>query len=227
VSFTYKMKYQKIGSIVRNATGVPSKPWLSKSQIETLKNVSDVALAIIAVAGITTVALMAPNLVGAIGKMFVSGGRKQTLTLKEKQAKTVRAFYYLKANGYIKMNRKGDDCEVVLTEEGRRKLDRVGFANLKIERAQTWNGRWWQIAADIPTQPHRSAADSFRAKLKAMGFCPLQRTLWFYPFDPREEVERVARHYGIGQYVTAMEIYRMDVEDEKVLKQFFKEKGIL
>ena len=77
------------------------------------------------------------------------------------------------------------------------------------------------MAADIPTKGYRQGADALRAKLKQMGFCPLQRTLWFYPYDPRKQLEVIVNHYGIGEFVTVMEISRMDIQDEKVLKKYF------
>lgn len=226
----YNMRYKgykKIGTIVRQSTGVPSKPLLTSKQVDALRNVSYVVLATLAFTGVATVALVAPNLVGAIGKLFLSNGKKQKLTLANKQAKTIRALYYLKASGLIKMNTKANDPEISLTEEGVKKLEEIGFKSMYVERREAWDGHWWQVAADIPTLTHRSEADSFRFKLKRMEFYPLQRTLWFYPFDPRKELEKLVQHFHIGQYVTVMEICSMDVEDEKVLKTFFRERGVL
>jgi hypothetical protein len=60
-----------------------------------------------------------------------------------------------------------------------------------------------------------------------MGFYPLQRTLWLYPFDPREEIRFVVEHFGISQFVTVLEISRMDKEDESRMKDFFKASGVL
>lgn len=60
-----------------------------------------------------------------------------------------------------------------------------------------------------------------------MGFFPLQRTLWFYPYDPRSEVEFIITYYGIERFVTVMEIYRLDKDDESKMLSHFKELKIL
>ena len=64
-------------------------------------------------------------------------------------------------------------------------------------------------------------------KLKDMGFYPLQRTLWFYPFDPRKELESVLRRYDIGRFVTVMEVNRLDKSDEKIMKKYFRSQKII
>jgi hypothetical protein len=83
------------------------------------------------------------------------------------------------------------------------------------------------VAADIPTKDHRQGADLLRRKLKQMGFYPLQRSLWFYPFDPRPEIEFICREFGVANFVTVMEINRLDVQDEKLLKKHFSKLGKL
>lgn len=60
-----------------------------------------------------------------------------------------------------------------------------------------------------------------------MKFYPLQRTLWLYPYDPRLEIEFLIQHYGIERFVTVMEVNRLDRDDERVLKAYFENAGII
>ena len=82
-------------------------------------------------------------------------------------------------------------------------------------------------AADIPTKNYRRGADMLRRKLKELGFFSLQRTLWFYPFDPRKELEYVVNSFGIANFVTLMEVSRLDRDDEEIMKKFFRVSKIL
>ena len=120
----------------------------------------------------------------------------------------------------------GNNFILKVTKKGRRLEAKLNFIDLRIDCSKKWDGNWWIIIADIPVElRHRS--DYFREKLKEIKFCPLQRTVWVFPHDPRDEVEFVAAYFGLERYVTSMKVSEMDKEDEKKVKQFFKERGVL
>lgn len=220
------MKYNKIKSHINQV--LPKKGvWEIDSQdLAVLKKVSLVTLAIIGVAGFVSITLVAPNLFSALGK--ISRFKSKYRTRSQRVEETSRVFYYLKRRGYISFKEKKDgSIWVRLTKKGDKVHKTLTFQTLKIPKAKKWDKKWWQIAADIPTKEYRGAADLFRLKVKQMHLFPLQRSLWFYPYDPREEMEFLTKHFHIERFVTVMEISRMDLEDEKVLKKHFKKLNIL
>jgi hypothetical protein len=198
----------------------------SQKQIASLSRTSDVALAIIATAGIITVAAIAPNILSAVHELFLKKHRRH---LKEKQAKikTTRVFYYLKRSGLIQLQRSEKDWKISLTLLGKSKVSQFELATLSITKPKFWDGKWWLIAADIPTEHYRASADLLRKKLKVLNFFPLQRTLWVFPYDPRNEIQFLAKQYNIAEFITVMEISRLDKDDEKKIKKFLKNYGIL
>ena len=125
------------------------------------------------------------------------------------------------------MKQTPNDFFISLTKLGKKRLQKMNYVNLTIEKHLSWDGKWWQIAADIPTKKYKWAADLFREKLIKMKFFPLQRTLWLYPFDPRKEIEFIIQHFGIERFVTLMEICRLDKDDERRMKRFFENEAIL
>src|ERR1051326_1331816 len=181
-------------------------------------------MAIIAAGGIVALSAAAPNLIGALGKINSS---LKHLSKKDKAERIKREIYYLKKSGQIKIKRTAKEVFISLTRLGRKKLPKIAFHSLHIPKQKHWNHRWWQVAADIPTKDYRNAADALRTKLKQMGFYSLQRTLWFYPFDPRRELQFLINHYRISQFVTVMEVSRLDKADERILKSHFKNCSIL
>ena len=220
--------YKKQTNVHKLVSDSIPKPFfrLTKKQVEGLKSVSEVIIALAGMVGVVSLTMLAPNMLSVLPKIkklkriwSESGGNKQK--------RISEAFYYLKRSGVIVMRETGEDVEIELTEKGKRKFDAMSLATLKVNKEQAWNKKWWQVAADIPTKSHRHEADALRSKLKQMNFFPLQRSLWFYPFDPRAELEYLLSTLHISEYVTVMEICRMDVEDEKVLKKHFKNVGIL
>lgn len=217
----------KIGTVVRQSLPLEKKPLLTPQQIEKLRTAGGIALGIIGVAGIVALSAVAPNMFYAFDKLFSRKYRGRKFTRKEKERKIAKTFYYLKESGYIRMRPTGKDFKIFLTELGRKKLEKMNLETLVVKRLSSWDGKWWQVAADIPTEEYKWAADLFRQKLKDIKFFPLQRTLWFYPYDPRREVEYIIRYYGIESFVTVMEINRLDKDDERKMKFFFKQEGVL
>lgn len=219
--------YERIGAIIRNASPQDSKPVLSREQIEKLKNVGQVVLATIAMAGIATIAVTMPNALGALTLFNKKRSPNREFTKKERDRQIAKTYYYLKQSGYIRMRRTKGDFKLLLTRLGRKLLRKLNFKTLIIKRDKQWDGKWWQVAADIPTKKHKAGADMMRQKLKDLGLFSLQRTLWFYPFDPRDEIEFITNHYGIGRFVTVMEVSRLDKDDERRMRIFFRHKKVL
>lgn len=218
------MKYFKstISTVIENSLPSEKTPRLTPEQIAKLKTISKVALAVIAGAGIISLALVAPQMFVAIDKLFLKKPGRPKLNRKDKRLMIAKTVYYLKQNKIIMMRPDGQDFKIFLTRLGRARLKKINFGSLDIGKPKSWNGKWWQVAADIPTKKYKWRADLLREKLKEMGFFPLQRTLWFYPYDPRREVELVANHYNVDNFVTVMEVSRLDLDDEQKMKKFFR-----
>jgi len=222
-----KIEKIKILSVVKSTTE-KQRPRLefSPDDLERLSNVAQVILAIVGVLGVATVALIAPNVLSAAGKLFAFKKSRHG-SFKEKQEKIAKAFYYLKKSGAIRLKAEKTGIKVWLTQLGKKKFKKQKINACFVKKQAGWNGKWWLVAADIPTIEYRKAADMFRRKIKHMGFYSLQRTLWIYPFDPIQEVQFVADYYGISRFLTIMEINRMDIQDEDLLKKFFKKNKVI
>lgn len=220
------MKYSKLNSIIRDSAPSDKSPRLTEEQIEKLKTAGSVALAIVGAAGAVALSVVAPNMFMALDKIF---GKKSNRRVgkKEKAERIARTFYYLKRHNYIILKPAGRDLKIFLTKLGKNRLKYLNFETLTITHPKKWNGKWWQIAADIPTKKYKWAADAFRQKLLEMKFYPLQRTLWFFPFDPRNELEFIINRFHIGSFVTVMEVSRLDFADEEIMLEFFKREKIL
>jgi len=221
---------QQTFNLKKEISGASPRPGfeLTEEQMERLRRVGEVALGVTIIAGITAVSMVAPNIFTALDKIFGKkqyGTRKNTLARREEQI--LKSFYYMRRQGYIKIEKKGELLIVHPTEQGQRRLAKLQFENLSVKRPRSWQGLWWLVLADIPSKQFRAAADMFQKKLKQMDFYPLQRTAWVYPFDPRTEVEAVAAHYRINPFVTTMEVKRLDKSDEEILRDFFRKRGLI
>ena len=133
-------------------------------------------------------------------------------------------FYYLRRHGYIELIPQGEDMLMKLTQKGKERVVKMNYRRIKISRNAKWDNNWWFVIADIPTEL-RTQANLFRKKLKELGLFTLQRSVWVYPFDPRNELAFIAKTCGLEQYITTFKAQELESEDEYNLKNFFK--GIL
>lgn len=218
-------------STIRGAVGraMPDNRFLklNEQQIASFKKTSDVALAMIGTVGAIAVAAVAPNLFHIISNLTAGRKSNRKFSREQKIRKVEDTFYYLKRSGLVRFAPTGKEIMLSLTDKGRKKYSLLEFDTIRIPHPKIWNSHWWLVAADIPTREHRAGADMLRRKLKALGFYPLQRTLWLHPFDPRKEIEFISQTYDVAKFVTLMEIARLDREDEKTLKGHFQKGGIL
>lgn len=200
---------------------------LSGEQLESLKTVSKIALIIIGVAGIVSAAVVAPNLLKAVNLFLPKKNRYKKLSREEKIKKVEDSFYYLKRSGLVNFKENDGSWFLSLTNLGKQRLPKLNINSLLIAKPKEWDKRWWLVAADIPTKDYRKGADYLRRKLKVMGFYPMQRTLWLYPFDPRREIQFIIETSGIANFVTVIKVEQLDIEDEANAKNYFKNLKII
>lgn len=220
-------QYEKINlsAEISNTVHKP-KFELKQEQIERIKKVSSAVLWTIAAKGVVSMAILAPNALQSltIFEKKVSGKR---LEFQAKKKKLIRSFYYLKSNGYIDYKKSKGRWYVFLTKKGKKTAKFLSVSTIMVPKASNWDGKYWEVAADIPTREFRRGADSLRKTLKQLNFYPLQRTMWFYPFDPREQLDFIVKSFDIGRFVTVMRVDHLDPADEKVLGNYFKEIGLI
>ena len=219
--------YIKLGGAIEQALPDRRLVRLSQKDIQHLKTASEVAVAIVAVAGVAAISVVAPNLFQALNTFLPKGKKYRHLYHRQKTKKVAETFYYLKRSGLVKFERSKGEWLMSLTELGKKRLPGLELTSLRVPKAKKWDGCWWLVAADIPTKKFRRGADCLRQKLKDMGFYSLQRTLWLYPFDPRKEIEFVVQAFGIGQFVTVMKIAELDIQDREVLRAYFTRQGVI
>ncbi len=221
--------YNKLTITAAINTALPKKRLeLSERQISRLKTAAQIILALGAAAGAVALAVMAPNagrLLGQVGpnRSFIQSKERRTAYKHQ----VLKSLYYLKQRGDIELIQQGNDYLMKITQKGRKKIQKMRLGTLAIKRPSFWKGRWWLVLADIPSKPFRSRADLFRNKLKELQFYPLQRTVWVYPFDPRDEVDFISAFYNLERFVTCMEVSKMDPSDEKLVYDFFYKSGLL
>lgn len=184
------------------------KYYFKKPRSEIVKDV----LLWLVMAGVIWVAASSPY--------FVLNLMKQFKKLKKYKGKRFSsAFYRLKREGYLKMVRKNHNIYISLTEKGKKKAGWLQIDALKIRRPKKWDRKWRILIFDI-SELKRIWRDAFRGKLKELGFYPLQKSVWIYPFDCQAEIELLREFFGLSNKELRLIVSENIGKDDWLRKHF-------
>src|SRR3989338_4761077 len=96
-----------------------------------------------------------------------------------------------------------------LSDAGRRRALTFNLATMKIARPQKWDGRWRMVLFDVPEEG-KSIRDAFRAHLKRLGFYELQKSVFVYPFECRDEIDFIVELHDLRPHVRFIVAYSID-----------------
>ncbi|MBI2041973.1 MAG: hypothetical protein HYT20_03070 [Candidatus Nealsonbacteria bacterium] len=137
-----------------------------------------------------------------------------------KSKKIYDTFYNLKRQGYINIENKNHQIYISLTREGKKKAGRFQIDSLKINKPKKWDKKWRLVIFDI-AQLKRLQRNAFRGKLKELGFCPLQKSVWVHPYKCNDEIGLLREFFGLSQKEIRL-IIAEDIEEERFLRKIFK-----
>lgn len=105
------------------------------------------------------------------------------------------AFYRLRKEGCIHIQRSGHQIYISLTPEGRKKAGRFQINSLQVKKPKHWDKKWRIVIFDIKHK-HRIKREALRGFLKRLGFYQLQKSVWVHPYDCEDEVRLLQDFFG-------------------------------
>jgi DNA-binding transcriptional regulator PaaX len=146
-------------------------------------NIQKILLGTISMAGLLSVALIAPNALHTLEK----------IKKFQKSQQRNRYKYYLneaavrmEKKGLLRREAKGGRIFYALTERGQLELLRYRILEDKKERKK-WDGKWRVVIFGIK-ELRRSTRNRIRESLIAFGFMKLQNSVWITPYECEEIV---------------------------------------
>lgn len=167
----------------------------------------------LAVAGVVCIAATSPYFATNVIRGFKNRG-------KYKSRKVSDAFYNLKRQGCIKTEIKNHQIYISLTERGRKMAGRFQIDSLKINKPKKWDKKWRIVIFDI-SHLKNLQRNTFRGKLKELGFYLLQKSVWIHPFPCKDEIGLLREFFGLGQKEIRL-ITTENIEDDDFLRKIFK-----
>lgn len=158
-------------------------------------------------AGILSVGLVVPQVVGAMAKLGLLPNKRQDEIVRSSASKlTKKGLLVYKDEHYE------------LTEDGAKKLRQWEIQDYKFKIPNKWDRQWRVIIFDIP-EKKRALRDHVRSLFISAGFYRLQDSVWVYPYDCEDIVGLLKTDLGVGKDVLYMIVN--EIENDKHLRVFF------
>ena len=171
------------------------------------KNLQKVILETVALAGVLTISVLAPNVIGAMDKLGIFPARRQKEYIVSSASKMAK-------RGLLKFNGRFYE----LTDFGRKKLQRWQFVNFSLLRPKKWDQKWRMIIFDIPEKKKRTR-NYLTLLFKKAGLVRLQDSVWIYPYDCEDIIALLKSDFGIGKYL--LYVIVEELENDKHLREEF------
>lgn len=135
---------------------------------------------------------------------------------RQKLVRAVKEFYRDRLVEY-KENSDGA-IEVVLTENGKKRALKYQLDEMEIKIPQKWDGKWRVVIFDI-SEKRRAARGALRDKLRDLGFEELQKSVFVFPYECKDEVDFVMEVFEVRSGVVFM-VTDSFTNDEKFKLKF-------
>lgn len=159
------------------------------------------------VAGLLSVALLAPNSIKYLKSLgLLPTKRQKDIILRSRQSLLTQGLLKYE-NGFLK-----------LTEKGEAKLQLLEMKDWKIDKPRRWDGKWRVLIFDIP-ESRRPLRQKIRNTLSNIGFVKLQDSVWVYPYACEDLVTLLKADFKVGKDLLYLIVDF--IENDKNLRKFF------
>lgn len=159
-------------------------------------------------------------IIAANSPYFLSNVIKRYEKLKRYPKRRVSdTFYRLRRQGLIEIQTVNRQIYISLTPEGKKRAGIFQIDKLKITRPKRWDKKWRLLMFDIP-QERKISREALRGKLKELGFLPLQKSVWAFPFECRAEMELLQDFFGLSQNEIRLVVAENIGDDSKLRQEF-------
>ena len=135
---------------------------------------------------------------------------KEWQKINERALRTaIRKLYQSKLIDY---KEKSDGAvSMTLTNNGKKKVVQFNLDLIEIKKPKRWDRLWRLVIFDIP-EKERKGRNALSAKLKELGFYPLQRSVFIHPYECKNEIDFIVELFNLRPYVRLFTVKETDIE---------------
>ena len=171
------------------------------------KDLRNIILQTIAIAGVIGTALVAPGVIGALDKLgFLPRGRQREYITSSASKLVKRGLLFYDGKTYK------------LTSKGESILRRWQLTNFQSDKPKRWDKKWRVLIFDIPENKKR-VRDSLILLFRQAGIRRLQNSVWVYPYDCENIITLLKTDFGVGKDLLYLIVD--ELENDKHLREEF------
>ena len=135
---------------------------------------------------------------------------KEWKKIKERNLRdAIRRLYKSKLIDY--KENKDKTVTIILSEKGKKRILKYDLDKIQIKKPFQWDKLWRLIAFDIP-EDRKAGRTALVAKLKELGFYPMQKSVYIHPYECKDEINFVAEIFNLAPYVRFLRVKDVDIE---------------
>jgi len=119
----------------------------------------------------------------------------------------------------VELIEKSDKLYIKITDSGKQLIKSFDYDNLQLPKLKKWDKKWRMVIFDIPNEKRRER-QTFSAKLKEIGFYPLQESVFIYPYECRDEIDFICEFLLIGRYTNYCIVESLDKREGNLRRIF-------
>lgn len=154
----------------------------------------------LAVGGIIAIGLVAPNVLGAMGKLGLINPLQKRQSIKKSLTKLIERGYVTLERGKARLTPKGEKFAALL-----------GEGRLALKKPRHWDGKWRVLIFDIPER-RKKTRNYIRMSLMQLGFRRLQDSVWVYPYDCEDLITLLKVDLRVGKDVLYMIVDKLEYD---------------
>lgn len=187
----------------------------SKIQKQKRVPITNLLLRSFAVAGVISVALVAPQMTRLL-KQLDRPAKNRIHLYRRIQQGVAR----LEKEGLVSVSGERGERRIMITEKGRDMMQKIEFGQYEIQEQAFWDGKWRVLIFDI-SERRRRVRNQLRRLLEGAGFVRIQDSVWVCPYPCDEFVSLVRAHLksGVGELRSFV---AEALESDRFLREHFR-----
>ncbi|MBI5798329.1 MAG: hypothetical protein HZB10_00150 [Candidatus Yonathbacteria bacterium] len=155
----------------------------------------------LALGGFIVMCLAMPN-IAQVADLFKSRNSRDRYRVKQ-------ALRGLQKRNMVRIVNRGGQEVVEITTQGKKKILDYDLENMQLDTKRKWDGKWRIVMFDIP-QTQKSARDAVSFKIKEIGMCPVQKSVFVFPHPCKDEIDFVGEVFGVRKNIIYIEATHID-----------------
>lgn len=126
--------------------------------------------------------------------------------------------YYLKKKRLIKNVIKNNENYFEITREGFKCITWKAITDVR--RNEKWDKSFRLVMFDVP-EDKKNTRDVIREQLEKIGFIQIQKSVFMYPFDCKQQIDALCYLCNAKQYIKYM-VVKITGGEEEIIEEFLR-----